>query len=157
MRQESWKIMTKYTVLILSISVFLANGCASLNVLYGEVIEARQKGNAGISNVYPVTASEAWKITEAVFRWEKTDEVLEHRSENYVLTSTGMKMVAFGSVIGVWMEPVNSGNTKVTVITKRRVQNDRFTQLTETAFHEEFAKGVRIIRNGEQLPAISPP
>ncbi len=127
-----------------------------LNDVYKEVITAREEGNIGIAKVYQISTAQAWDITEAVFRWEKTDEVEEHRDENYVLTSTGMKMVAFGSVMGVWIEPIDPNNTKVTVITKRRAQRDRFTRLTESTFHERFAKGVQIIQKGEQLPTTPP-
>jgi hypothetical protein len=91
-----------------------------------------------------------------VFRWEKTDEIEEHREENYMITSTGMKMVAFGSVMGVWFEPVDSANTKVKVVTKRRVENDIFTNLNESTFFKRFEHGLKIVQAGRKLPVAAP-
>ena len=147
--------MKKFVILTL-LTIFLASGCASLQDLYSEVIKAREVGNEGVSKVYPVAENQAWNITKAVFCWEKTDEVLEHRDQNYVLTSTGMKMLAFGSVMGVWIEPVDSDNTRMTVITRRRVPSDTFTKLTAVTFYERFEQGVKIVKSGEKLPLIPP-
>jgi len=141
---------------IFLLSIFLASGCASLQELSREVIKARESGKEGVAKVYPVTREQAWDIARAVFCWEKTDEVMEHPEENYMITSTGMKMVAFGSVMGVWIEPVDADNTKITVITMRRVKNDIFTKLNEATFFERFEQGVNIVKSGKQLPVVSP-
>jgi hypothetical protein len=148
-------LMKRLVLVFLSI-FFLAIGCASYNELSREVVAAGKTGKDGVSKVYPVDADQAWEITSAVFRWEKTDEIVEHRDENYVITSTGMKMVAFGSVMGVWIEPVDPNNTKITVITKRRVQKDSFTNLTASIFHEKFEQAVKIVKSGKKLPAAPP-
>jgi hypothetical protein len=148
-------LMKRLVLVFLSI-FFLASGCASYNELSREVVAAGKAGKNGISKVYPVDTDQAWEITRAVFRWEKTDEIVEHRNENYVLTSTGMKMVAFGSVIGVWIEPVDPDHTKITVITRRRVQKDSFTNLTAAIFYEKFEQGVKIVKSGKTLPDVSP-
>ncbi len=147
--------MKKIALALFSI-IFLATGCASLQELSHEVVKAGKAGNKGMAKVYPVDANQAWDITRAVFCWEKTDEIEEHRDENYVLTSTGMKMVAFGSVMGVWIEPADADNTRITVITKRRAQNDTFTKLTASTFHEKFVQGVNIVKSGKKLP-VAPP
>jgi hypothetical protein len=146
----------KKLVSIFLVSIFLASGCVSLKELSGDIVKAGKTGNAGLSKVYPVNTNQAWDIARAVFCWEKTDEIYEHRDENYMITSTGMKMVAFGSVMGVWIEPVDADNTKITVITKRRVKNDIFTKLNETTFFERFEQGVNIVKGGKQLPVVSP-
>lgn len=147
--------MKKFVLILLS-SFILVSGCASLNDLAKEVMKARQGGREGISKVYPVSTGEAWEITMAVFCWEKTDEIEEHRDENYVITSTGMKMVAFGSVMGVWIEPVDAEHTRITTITKRRVRSDCFTELTGPKFFKRFEQGVRIVKSGKKLP-VTPP
>jgi len=67
-----------------------------------------------------------------------------------------MEMLAFGSVMGVWIEPVDSDNTRMTVITKRRAQRDKFTDLTASRFYERFEKGIKIIKSGKELPVIPP-
>jgi hypothetical protein len=146
----------KKLVSIFLVSIFLASGCASLQELSGEIVKAGKTGNAGVSKVYPVNTNQAWDIARAVFCWEKTDEIYEHRNENYMITSTGMKMVAFGSVMGVWIEPVDADNTKVTVVTKRRVENDFFTKLNEATFFERFEQGMKIVKGGKHLPVVPP-
>ena len=124
--------------------------------LTNEVINARNAGKEGVTKVYLVTKNQAWDITRAVFSWEKTDEIEEHPDGNYVITSTGMEMLAFGSVMGVWIEPVDSDNTRMTVITKRRAQRDKFTELTAPRFYERFEQGIKIIKSGKELPVIPP-
>jgi hypothetical protein len=148
-------LVKKLGMAVLS-SIFLVSACASLGDLTEEVIKARESGKEGITKVYPVNADEAWEITIAVFRWEKTDEVEEHRDRNYVITSTGMKMATFGSVMGVWIEPVDADHTKIKVITKRRVQSDTFTELTGTKFFKRFEQGMMIVKSGRKLP-LTPP
>jgi hypothetical protein len=143
--------------LVLLITVFfLAAGCASLDELSGKVMEARETGREGLVRIYPVSNEEAWEITRAVFLWEKTDDVQERRDRNYCITSTGMKMVAFGSVMGVWIEPVDENNTRITVITRRRVDSDTFTQLTGPKFMKRFEQGVTIVKGGKKLSARPP-
>ncbi len=147
--------MGRYLFIVLPV-IFLMSGCASMQELTTEVVKARNIGKEGITKVFPVTDSQAWDIAEAVFRWEKTDEIEKHRSENYVIAGMGMKMAVFGSVMGVWIEPVDSGNTKLTVVTRRRVESDKFTRLTAPRFFERFDQGVKIIKSGKALPLIPP-
>ncbi len=138
------------------LTLSLTSGCVSFHELADDVVKARKAGNEGVIKTYPVDTNQAWDITLAVFRWEKTDEIEQHRDENYVITSTGMKMIAYGSVMGVWIEPEDSGSTRITVITKRRVQSDPFTRLTPATFYERFEQGVKIIKSGGELP-VTPP
>jgi hypothetical protein len=155
MRSLMRGLVIKIGLVVLS-SIFLASACASLGDLTEEVMKARESGKEGITKVYPVNTDEAWEITIAVFRWEKTDEVEEHRDRNYVITSTGMKMATFGSVMGVWIEPVDADHTEITVITRRRVQSDTFTELTGPKFFKRFEQGMRIVKSGRKLP-LTPP
>ncbi len=141
---------------ILLVTLLLAGGCASRQQLSAEIMKARKTGNAGVTKVYPVAANQAWEITLAVFRWEKTDEIEEHRDENYVITSTGMKMAAYGSVMGVWIEPAAAGASKITVIAVRRVENDKFTSLNAATFFEKFEQGVKFLKEGKKLPVVLP-
>jgi hypothetical protein len=131
--------------------MIMTSGCASLPDLKGEVIRARKSGE-GTVRVYPVSVDQAWDITEAVFRWEKTDELEEDRAGNYVITSSGMKMAAFGTVMGVWIEPADRSNTKLTVITRQRGDCCILTNLTAPHFFKRFEEGVAIVRRGGKLP-----
>lgn len=152
----SWgETMNKPIMSILAV-VFLLVGCASMQELSNDVMQQRKSETAGVTRFYPIPADQAWEISRAVFCWEKVDGVEEHREENYLITSTGMKMVAFGSVMGVWIEPVDSAGTKITVLTKRRVAKDTFTKLNDTTFFERFEQGLKIVQEGGKLPVVPP-
>jgi hypothetical protein len=138
------------------LTVMMMNSCASMQELSNDVMQQKKSGKAGVTRVYPIPADQAWDISRAVFRWEKVDGVDEHRNENYMITSTGMKMMAFGSVMGVWIEPADSADTKVTVVTKRRVDNDIFTKLNDSTFFERFEQGLKIVQDGKKLPVVPP-
>lgn len=124
-------------------------GCATM----GDVVGQKEEGT---SQVYPVTADQAWEIAKVVFRTEGADAIEEHRPEGYMLTSSGMNLVSWGAVMGAWVEPVGEGKTKVTVLTKRRITVNLFTTLTESTFHGRFAQAVDLVRSGKPLPALLP-
>jgi len=129
-----------------------ASGCATM----GDVVKAKESGSEGTTRNYNVGADAAWDIAKTVFRWEGADAIEEHRSENYMLTSSGMNMVSYGAVMGAWVEPIDPMNTKVTVVTKRRVQTNIFTTLTEGTFHKRFEQAVMIVKKGQPLPRNAP-
>jgi len=151
-----WGNLMKKLLWAVLAGMLMTNGCASRQELCNNMIQERNAGKQGVTKVYPIPAEQAWEITEAVFRWEQTDEVEKHVKENYVITSTGMKMLAFGSVLGVWIEPADSENTKVTVMMKRRVADDIFTSLNESTFFERFEQGMKILKAGKKLPVVAP-
>jgi len=142
------------TLLAVIVVMIMTSGCASLQDLRGDVLQARKSGE-GEMKLYPVPADQAWDITEAVFRWEKTDELEENRAENFVITSSGIKMAAFGTVMGVWIEPADKSNTKLTVITKQRGDCCILTNLTAPHFFKRFEEGVAIVRRDGKLPLYS--
>jgi len=124
-------------------------GCATMS----DVIKSKDEGT---SKVYPVTSDQAWKIAMTVFRWEGCDAIEEHKDQGYMLTSSGINLVSYGAVMGAWIEPVDDDNTKVTVVTKRRIATSLATTLTEETFHKRFAEAVDIVKAGETLPAVPP-
>jgi hypothetical protein len=124
-------------------------GCRTL----ADVTRAKDEGT---SQIYSVDADQAWKIAMTVFRWEGSDAIEEHRAEGYMLTSSGATVGTMGAVMGAWIDPVIEGQTKVTVVTKRRVATNLFTTLTETTFHRRFAQAVKIVKAGKPLP-LEPP
>jgi len=152
---EWGELMKKLLVAVMAV-MMMTNGCVSMRDLSDAVIQERKSGKEGVTKVYPVSANQAWDITEAVFRWQKTDEVEEHRIENYVITSSGMKMAIFGSVLGVWIEPVDQDNTRLTVISKNRNNYCVLTELTPSHFYRNFEQGVDIIKHGKKLPVVPP-
>jgi len=120
------------------------------------MIDVIKSKNEGTSVIYPVDAEQAWVIAKTVFRWEGADAIEEHKSEGYMLTSSGMNLVSYGAVMGAWIEPIDKENTRVTVVTKRRIATNIVTTLTETTFHKRFAQAVEIVKKGNRLP-LEPP
>ncbi len=139
-------------VLGLMVLVVLLTGCATMN----DVVAVKEAGTEGTTKVYPVTADQAWNISKTVFRWEGSDAIEEHRDKGYMLTSSGMNLVSWGAVMGAWIEPIDKENTKVTVVTKRRVTINIATTLTEGTYHRRFAQAVEIVKKGRPLPGIAP-
>lgn len=143
-------------VLLLLSGLLFVGGCKGILSLTDEVIQAKKTGKEGVVRVYPVSGSQAWVIANTVFRWEQTDDVLENRSGNYLITSSGMQMVALGSVMGVWIEPTARDRAKITVITRHRDKGDMFTSLTSERFFQRFDQAVRILKSGDKLPLLPP-
>jgi hypothetical protein len=127
----------------------LLEGCATMS----DVVKAKDEGT---SKVYPINLEEAWKIAMTVFRWEGSDAIEEHKDEGYMLTSSGINLVSNGAVMGAWIEPVDKDNTKVTVVTKRRIATNLATTLTESTFQKRFAQAVDIVKAGKTLPSVPP-
>jgi len=145
MRQQT---ATGYALVI---ALLWLAGCQTL----GDVLHEKAQGG-GTVQVYPVDTDQAWKIAMTVFRWEGSDAIEEHRAQGYMLTSSGMNFVTAGAVMGAWVEPVGQGQTKVTVVTKRRMATNIATTLTETTFHRRFAQAVGLVKAGQPLP-LTPP
>lgn len=134
------------------ILVMLIGGCATM----GDVLKAKQDGSEGTSRVYPVSTSEAWKISKTVLRWEGADAIEENHEKGYMLTSSGANFVTMGTLMGVWVEPIDKNRTLVTIITKRKMQTNLFTTLTESTFHQRFQQALSILKSGKPLPLVPP-
>ena len=149
--------MKPHHIRIVSIALLLSSsalfvGCATTN----DVIRVKEAGSEGTTKTYDVTVDQAWEIAKAVFRWEGADAIEEHKAEGYMLTSSGPNLVSWGAVMGAWISQVDATNTKVTVVTKRRISVNVATTLTESTFHKRFAQGVEIIKSGKPLPRVAP-
>jgi len=126
-------------------------GCSSLD----DVVREKQAGG-GTARTYAVTFDQAWEISRTVFRWEGADQIEEHKDQKYMLTSSGMNFVSAGAVMGAWIEPLDEKNTRVTVITKRRMSTNIATTLTESTYQKTFAQAVQIVLAGKPLPLTKP-
>ena len=127
-------------------------GCATMD----DVVKVKESGKEGTTQEFPVTVDQGWEIAKTVFRWEGADAIEEHRSQNYMLTSSGANLISFGAVMGAWIEPIGKDSIKVTVVTKRRITINVATTLTEGTFLKRFAQGVEIVKKGEPLPRTAP-
>lgn len=137
---------------LLALFLGLLSGCATMS----DVVRVKEAGTEGTSAVYPVPQAVAWDISKTVFRWEGADAIEEHKDQNYMLTSSGMNLMSWGAVMGAWIEPVDKENTKVTVVTKRRISVNVATTLTESTYHRRFAQAVDIVKKGGSLPRTPP-
>jgi PBP1b-binding outer membrane lipoprotein LpoB len=131
---------------------FIINGCtASMN-------DVLQEKNEGTAKTYSVTPDQAWEIAVTVLRWEDCEMIEEHRMSGYMLTKIDNESILWReeSLIGVWVDSLNTDKTKVTVVTKRKHKTAAVTGLTETTFHETFANAVNIVKKGQKLPIAKP-
>lgn len=139
----------KWRTVVVLLVMALLTGCATM----GDVASSK---DSGTSAVYPVTTDQAWDIAKTVFRWEGADAIEEHRKDGYMLTSSGLNMVSWGAVMGAWIDTLDKNNTKVTVVTKRRLSVNIATTLTEATFHKRFAQAVELVKAGNPLPVQAP-
>jgi hypothetical protein len=149
MKTNGFRMLVVITLLSF---IALIDGCATMN----DVVRVKEAGTEGTTKVYPVNADQAWEISKTVFRWEGSDAIEEHRDQGYMLTSSGMNLVSWGAVMGAWIEPIDTDNTKVTVVTKRRVTINIATTLMESTYHRRFAQAVEIVKEGQPLPQTAP-
>jgi hypothetical protein len=137
-------------------ALMMAGGCVNKQKLADEVIRARNSGKEGVARVYSIPINEACAVTSAVFRWEQVDDVEDHCKEHFMIASSGMRMVACGTVMGVWMEAVDPKTTRITVLTRNRGDCWPFSQLTPDHFYSKFEQGLCVIRSGRALPVAAP-
>ena len=113
------------------------------------VMDSKSKGG-GTTVEYPVTPEQAYEISMTIFRWEGSDAIEEHKLQGYVLTSWTR------TVAGAFIEAIDPGHAKVTVVTQRRSPTALMTDLTESTFHDLFAQSVDLLKAGKPLPLTSP-
>ena len=147
MNRSIWRAVA---LVVVGASALLTQGCRTMS----DVVKDKDSGTV---KMYPVDSDQAWKIAIQVFRWEGSDAIEERRDQNMMLTSSGMNFWSPGSFMGAWIEPVDTANTKVTVVTKRRLATQLATTLTETTFHRRFQQAVEIVKAGNPLPIEPPP
>jgi hypothetical protein len=118
-----------------------------------DVLKDKEEGTVA---TYQIDKETAWDIAKTVLRWENCETIEENKLSNYMLTTVGQNFVSEGSLVGVWVEPLNDNETKITVVTKRKVQTNLATGLTETTFQDSFSKAVEIVKAGKPLPIEKP-
>ena len=142
------KLTNSILSFLIIVSFFLAS-CATMS----DVLKSK---NEGTSQVYAINVDLAWETAMTVLRWESCETIEEHRSSGYMLTTVGQDFVSAGSLVGVWIESIDKENTKVTIVTKRKLQTNLATGLTESKFHLRFNQAVDIIKSGKTLPIDAP-
>jgi hypothetical protein len=128
-------------ILVLLLLVVCLTRCATT---ISDLVRSKEMGE-GTSRIYQVSVEQAWEVTKKVLEWEGIGAIEDHRSEGYVLITSGTTWFYRATLVGIWVEPLNNVQSKVTVITKSKRSTDTFVGLGETDFHEHFAlfaKGV---------------
>ena len=125
----------KLGVVLVALSLLILTGCTNT---FSELVRSKEEGK-GKSRVYKVNVDRAWEIAKSIFQWEGTGEIRENRSEGYMVIKSGSTWFYEITLIGVWIEPIDKVQSKVTVITKSKTSVDTFLGLSETDFHEIFA------------------
>ncbi len=123
--------------------------CASMS----DILKSKDEGTA---QVYPVPADKAWEISETVLHWENSGDIEEHHSPPYMLTTVGQNFVSAGNLVGIWLDPVDSENTMITVVIRKKSLVNFSLGITEEMFQRRFQQAVDIISSGKTLP-IKPP
>ena len=134
------------TTLIASV---ILSGCAT-------TAEALRSKHEGTSEVYDISPDQAWLVAKIVLQWEDAQEVVEDKQAGYITATVPMSGFSWGAVIAVWVDLFGKEYSKVTVVTKRKMQTNFATTLTETTFHREFSQAVEILKSGKPFPAKAP-
>jgi len=133
------------------LAALLLTGCATM----GQVIAEKEEGG-GTASTYPVSLDDAWKISLQVFRWEGAGPIEQHRDQRYMLTEASLNLYSYGTLMGAWFTPLAPSETRVTVVTKRRMKTNVFTVLTESTYHDRFGQAVDILKTGKPIPNEPP-
>ena len=137
--------MKSHITIISILLILFFSGCATMT----DVLKDKEEGTAA---VYDIDKDTAWDVAKTVLRWEDCETIEENKLSNYMLTTVGQNFVSEGTLIGVWVEPVENDKSKITVVTKRKVQTNIATGLTETTFQESYSKAVEMVKAGKTLP-----
>jgi len=128
-------LLGKLGVVLVGLSFLMITGCA--NPL-SDLVRLKQEGK-GKSIVYRVSVDQAWEIARRVLEWKGVEDINENRSEGYIVAKSGKTLFYSITVVGIWIEPIDKGRTKVTAITKSKTSVDTILDLSEKEFHEGFA------------------
>jgi hypothetical protein len=128
-------LLDKLGVFLVALSFLVLSGCANT---FSDLVRSKENGE-GMSRVYKVNRDRAWEIAKRVTQWEGIGEIKENPSEGYMLIKSGADWYDKGTLIGVWIEPVDKDQSKVTVVTKAKRSTDTFRRLGEIDFHKSFA------------------
>ena len=137
----------KLGVFVVAFSFLTLTGCANT---FNDLVRSKEEGE-GMSKVYKVSVDRAWEIAKRVSQWEGIGEIKENRSEGYMLIKSGADWFYKGTLIGVWIEPIDKDQSKVTVVTKSKRSTDTFRRLSETDFHKSFAVFVQGPEIGSEI------
>jgi hypothetical protein len=141
--KKNKKTAFAFSLLAVMAAYVFAGGCAET---MDNLIRERYDGR---SAVYPVSRDKAWEITRTVLleAGAKPAEIEEDRAGN---------VINWVSVLGVFIEPVDTERTRVTAQRPPAPCNPLPPPLTEDMFLERFDTAVNLLKSGKPLPAPLP-
>ena len=141
--EKNKKAVFSFSLLAVMAVYLLAGSCATT---VDDLIRERYEGR---SAVYPVSRDKAWEITRTILleAGAKPAEIEEDPAEN---------VINWVSVLGVFIEPVDSEKTRITAQRPPAPCNPLPPLLTEDMFLERFDKAMNLIQSGKPLPAPLP-
>jgi hypothetical protein len=141
--EKNRKTFLSFSLLAITAVYLLAGGCA---VTLDDLIRER---NEGRSAVYAVSRDKAWEITRTILleAGAKPPEIEEDPAGN---------VINWVSVLGVFIEPVDTEKTRVTAQLPPLPCNALPPLLTEDMFLERFDKAMNLLKSGKPLPAPLP-
>jgi len=120
----------------------------------GTVLDARHAGE-GTSAIYTTTPEEVWKPILAVLNWSSAGRTEARPEEGGLLAWFNGANGTTLTFAGVWVEPLDSDQVQVTVITRKAgVLVSR--ALTEDRFHEDLRRALSLVQAGKPLPLVRP-
>jgi len=132
----------KLGIFLIPLSFLILAGCANTFI---DLVRAKANGE-GMGRVYKVDRDRAWEVAKRIMQWEGIGEIEENESEGYMLVKSGADWYSKGTLVGVWIEPVEKGQSKVTVVTKAKRSTDTFRRMSEIDFHKSFGAFVQKLR-----------
>jgi hypothetical protein len=138
--EKNKKTVCSFSLLAITAVYLLAGGCATT---MDDLIRER---NEGRSAVYAVSRDKAWEITRTILleAGAKPPEIEEDPAGN---------VINWVSVLGVFIEPVDTKKTRVTAQRPPLPCNALPPLLTEDMFLERFDKIMNLLKSGKPLPA----
>lgn len=106
------------------------------------IVQGKLEGNAV---VYPVKEEQAWEIARVVLSWNDSQSMEERRHEHLLLGSLNWSLFSYGSLVGIWIDPIDADQTKVTILTKKRLATTVLEDRDEGKLHRHFAWAVQFV------------
>ncbi len=95
-------------------------GCAGSRE---DVLSAHDAGK-GEARTFRVTLGQAWNAARAALLWNDADGVEEHPTARFLYAEAGTNLTGWGQAMGVWIDPLNTRTTRISVVVSRRVSTN---------------------------------
>ena len=133
----------------------LALGCAAQKSSENPR-EAHQAGK-GVARIYDASLEQTWRAVHVALKWSEAGKAEDHPAstgESYVITNPDTNQDAYNAQVGVWLDPMNSDKTRVSVVVLG--PDNSMGGPNEEGLQKDIGKVVAMIRSGEPVPEKRP-